>query len=381
MSFLATLSCIALLGWLYLVFFNGAFWQLELDEPSQTPEAWPSIDVIIPARNEAEVLPRSLPTLLAQDYPGTWRIIFVDDHSEDGTGDIVRKIADSQGKTEHLTVIYAPDLPEGWSGKVAAMQAGVMQSTADYILFADADIAHPPNSLQRLASRAVEKKLDLVSRMVKLSCQSPAEKLLIPAFVFFFGMLYPFQRVNDPDSRVAAAAGGVMLVRRQALNAIGGLACIKSALIDDCALAKAVKRHGGENVTPGRIELTLVHDIQSLRTYPNLKDIWRMVRRTAYTQLNHSPLLLAGTVIGMSVLFIAPVMLALTGEPFAGETGLASWFVMCALYAPMMHFYNLPLIRTLTLPVAALIYIGASIDSARRYWQRKGGQWKGRNQA
>ena len=251
-TFAALLSCFALCGWIYLAFFHAGFWQLALDGDAPEPEEWPSVDIIVPARNEAAILPRSLPSLLRQNYPGTWRVLLVDDHSTDGTGTIAQRIATSHNAIECLTVIEAPDLPVGWSGKVAAMQAGIAQSTADYILFTDADIEHPADSLKRLVSHAIERKFDLVSRMVKLHCQTMAEKLLIPAFVFFFTMLYPFWSVNNSESDVAAAAGGVMLVKRKTLDAIGGLACIKSALIDDCALAKAVKEHGGPlNCRPG----------------------------------------------------------------------------------------------------------------------------------
>ncbi len=372
---------IALFGWIYLAFFHGAFWQLLLDEPSPKPSAWPSVDIIVPARNEADALPRSLSSLLTQDYPGAWRVILVDDHSDDGTGALAKKIAAEHSKTDHLTIINAPTLVEGWSGKLAALQAGVTQSTSDYLLFTDADIAHPTDSLQRLTARAVEKNLDLVSRMVKLHCQSFAEKLLIPAFVFFFSMLYPFHRSNDADSSVAAGAGGVMFVKRAALNNIGGLTRVKHALIDDCSLAKALKEHGGAHETAGRTELTLVRDIQSLRLYPNLRDIWGMISRTAFTQLKYSLLMLVGTVIGMLLLFVAPIVLLLTGRPMIAEIGLAAWIVMSIMYMPMIGFYDLPLVWALSLPIAALVYIGATIDSARLYWQGKGGQWKGRSQA
>jgi hopene-associated glycosyltransferase HpnB len=377
----ALLSCLALGCWIYLTFFHAGFWQLALDGDAPEPEKWPSIDIIVPARNEANVLPRSLSSLLAQDYPGMWRVFLVDDHSTDGTGALAQKLATNHNANERLAVIAAPDLPVGWSGKVAAMQAGVAQSTADYVLFTDADIEHPVDSLRRLASHAVERKIDLVSRMVRLHCRTPAEKLLIPAFVFFFMMLYPFWRVNDADSDVAAAAGGVMLVRRKALDSIGGLARIKSALIDDCALAKAIKQHGGPLETPARIELTLARDIKSLRVYPYIDDIGRMIARTAYTQLQYSPVLLAVTIFGMAVLFIAPMLFPVTGWPLAAEAGLATWLVMSLIYLPMIRFYELPVVWALSLPAAAFIYMLATIDSAKLYWQGKGGQWKGRTQA
>ncbi len=338
-----------------------------LDDRAPDPASWPSIDVVVPARDEADVLPRTLPTLLAQDYPGAWKIIVVDDHSCDGTGAIARDLG--------VTVIVPPGLGEGWSGKVAAMNAGALHSHADYILFTDADIAHPPDSLRRLAARAVAKDLDLTSRMARLRCESRAEKLLVPAFAFFFAMLYPFRRANDPRSRVAAAAGGVTLVRRQVLDAIGGLACIKSALIDDCSLAKAIKLHGG------RIELTLTDDTLSLREYPRFADIHRTVARTAYTQLRYSPFLLLGTCLGMALLFLLPPLSLVISSPFAVRSGCAAWLIMFAIYLPMVRFYKQSAAMALTLPLAALVYIVATIDSARLHWQHKGGQWKGRTKS
>ena len=327
-------------------------------------------------RDEADCLPRSLPSLLAQDYAGAWRVILVDDHSRDGTGNIALQIAANACKENVLTVIAAPDLADGWSGKVAAMNAGVSHSSADMILFTDADIHHAPHSLRELVARAEAAKLDLVSRMAILNCVSFAEKLLIPAFVFFFAMLYPFRRSNNPSSQVAAAAGGVMLVRRSILNKIGGMDCIKSALIDDCSLAKVLKNAGG------KIELTLARDSHSLRPYPHISDVWHMVARTAYTQLRFSPLLLTGTIIGMGILYLAPPLLFVFAPTYmALATGTLAWLVMTAVYVPMVKFYGLPWAWALTLPVAALVYEAATIDSARLYTQGKGGQWKGRAQA
>lgn len=381
LSITAILGCLSLAGWIYLAFFHGHFWRPLIAEEAIEPAVWPSIDIIVPARDEADILPRSLPSLLQQDYPATWRILLVDDHSLDGTAELARKIATQQNKFQHLEVITAPDLPPGWTGKVAAMQAGVAKSEADYILFTDADIEHAPHSLRRLASRALEKKLDLTSLMVKLRCRELSEQLLIPAFVFFFAMLYPFERANDMDTKVAAAAGGVMLVRRKALNNIGGLASIKAALIDDCSLAKNIKRFGGDNHNPGRIELTLATDVKSLRAYPDIASVWQMIARSAYTQLRYSPLLLLGTFIGMSILFIAPFILPCISGGMTGLAGLVAAIIMIVLYMPMVVFYDLPLVWSLSLPLAAIVYIGATLDSARLYWQGKGGQWKGRAQA
>lgn len=379
MTLMTVLGWLAALGWCYLAFGHGRFWEPLLPDVVPPPAIWPSVDIVIPARNEADMLPQSLPSLLRQDYPGNWRIILVDDHSRDGTSGVAYELSSQQ--PDRLIVVAAPDLAKGWSGKTAAMNAGVQESQADYILFTDADITHTSGNLRRLVSRALTYDLDLVSLMVKLRCDSFAEKLLIPAFVFFFALLYPFRRASDPQSGVAAAAGGVMLVKRQALQNIGGLERIKSALIDDCALAKAVKVNGGTKAGPGRIALTLSEDIASLRPYPAIKDVWQMVARTAYTQLQYSPLLLIGTIIGMSVLYLIPLVLLLSGIGPLSLTGFAVWILMSVLYMPTVLFYGLPPLWAFTLPFAALIYVGATIDSARLYHRGKGGQWKGRTQA
>ena len=373
--FAVAVGFLALAAWIYLALFHGRFWQILLETAAPDPVHWPSVDIVVPARNEAAALPHSLPSLLAQDYPGMWRVILVDDHSEDGTPVVARTLAAAQGRSERLSVALAPDLAGGWTGKVAAMQAGAAQSSADYVLFTDADIEHPVDSLRRLVARAVDQKLDLVSRMVKLSCTYVSEKLLIPPFVFFFAMLYPFARANDPRSRVAAAAGGVMLLRRRALDAVGGLAAIRSALIDDCALARAIQAGGG------RIELTLTRDIKSVRPYPRISDITDMIARSAYTQLQYSLLLLTGTVLGMGLLFVAPLLLCLSGWPLCWEAGLGACVIMLLIYLPMVRFYQLPAVWSLALPVAACLYILATIDSARLYAKGRGGQWKGRAQA
>jgi hopene-associated glycosyltransferase HpnB len=362
-------------AWIYLAVGRGFFWIPLLPEHSVARAPLPSIDIVVPARDEAGTLQQTLPSLLVQRYTGAWRIILVDDHSQDGTGAVARKIAADMKKEDRLTIISAPDLPEGWSGKVSAMNAGVNSGTSDYILFTDADVRHSLSSLEKLAARAQAKNLDLVSRMVKLTCESLAEKLLIPAFVFFFAMLYPFRRVNSPNSPVAAAAGGVMLARRTMLEKIGGLAAIKSELIDDCALAKAVKQAGG------MIELTLSRDMDSMRAHPDIRDIWQMVARTAYTQLKLSPVLLAKTIAGMAFMFLLPIALFLfASSPFVIGAGLAAQILMIGIYVPMVRFYNLPPTWALTLPIAACVFAAATIDSARLYNQGMGGQWKGRVQ-
>jgi len=366
-------SLLSLLGWLYLALFHGRFWQPLLPPLAHAPATWPSVDIIVPARDEAEALPLSLPSLLAQDYPGNWRILLVDDHSTDGTTELARKLAE-KAPANRLTVITAPELPQVWSGKISAMQAGVTKSHADYILFTDADIKHSSYNLRALVMRATEEKIDLVSQMVRLHCQTFAEKLLIPAYVFFFALLYPFRRANNRYSKVAAAAGGVMLINRVALDQAGGLEKIRSQLIDDCALARLIKNNGG------RIELTLTRETESLRIYHRLGDIAQMISRTAYTQLHHSPLQLAATLLGMTILFLAPALLPLSSHLFAGTIGLIALAAMFLLYLPTILFYDLPWFWAFMLPLSALIYMGATVDSARLYWQGKGGMWKGRTQ-
>lgn len=366
------ITSLALCAWLYLAFAHGQFWMPLRDPEAPEPSRWPSVDIVIPARNEVKTLPQTLPTLLAQDYPGAWRVLLVDDHSTDGTSAVAQMIARSSSK---LTIINAPDLPEGWSGKVAAMQAGTTKSFADFILFTDADIAHPADSLRRLVARAIADKLDLTSQMAKLHCESLAEKLLIPAFVFFFAMLYPFRRANDPKSRVAAAAGGVMLVRKTMLESIGGLERIKNALIDDCSLARAIKDRGG------RLRLTLTEKVQSTRPYPRFSDVHAMIARCAFTQLHHRVGLLLGTLIGLGLLFLVPVIVPLlTACPTTALIGSAAWVLMAALYTPMVRFYGLPWVWAITLPLAAALYMVATLDSARRYFHGQSGQWKGRTQ-
>lgn len=352
--------------------FWGHFWNPLLDEPEAPLAKWPDVAIVVPARDEADMLPETLPTLFAQDYPGKFRVYLVDDHSDDGTGEAAQDIAARNKAEAKLQLIAAPDLPAGWGGKLAAMQAGVAASKEPLILFTDADIAHEAGDLRQLAAKAQRRELDLTSLMVKLNCVSFAEKLLIPAFVFFFAMLYPFRLTGNPSSKIAGAAGGVMLVRRKALEKSGGLDAIKSALIDDCALARNIKQNGG------KLSLSMTENARSLRRYPAFKDIHDMIARTAFAQLKNSPWLLALTVLGLFVIFLAPLAALLSFEPDAMFLGLMAWIVMAALYAPMVAFYDLPLAWSLTLPLAALFYAAATVNSARRSWAGRGGLWKGR---
>lgn len=359
--------------WAYLLVGRGFFWSTRLATPAPEPARYPRVVAVIPARNEAEGVGRAVASLLDQDYPGDFSIVLVDDHSHDGTAEVAREAA--LGREDRLTVVAARSLPGGWTGKLWALSEGVRQipSPPDLYLFTDADIAHHRSNLRELVARLEAERRDMVSLMVKLHCESFAEKFLIPPFVFFFALLYPFSWSNNPHKATAAAAGGCVLLRRSAYERIGGYAAIKGELIDDCALAAAVKKSGGS------IWLGLTQGTESLRLYPETADIWNMVARTAYTQLDYSPLLLAGTVLGLFVTYLAPVLLLFAGG-MAALLGLAAWVIMAAVYAPMLRFYGRSLLWAPLLPAAASVYLGATIASAWRHWRGRGGQWKGRVQ-
>ncbi len=320
----------------------------------------------------------TMSSLLQQDYPARFSVILVDDHSDDGTAEIARRTAAQLGKADRLTVLGARPLPPRWTGKLWALAEGVRHieergEAPELLLFTDADIAHHRSNLKELVARLESERRDLVSLMVLLRCRSRAERLLIPAFVFFFAMLYPFAWSNDRRRATAAAAGGCMLMRRQAYLGIGGFAAIKNALIDDCALARAVKDQGGG------IWLGLTREVRSLRPYPAIADIWRMVARTAYAQLGYSPLLLAGTVLGLAATYLAPVGLVFAGG-VAAWLAAGAWVAMTLAYLPMVRFYGISPLWAPLLPGTALVYLAATIDSARRHWRGAGGEWKGRAQ-
>jgi hopene-associated glycosyltransferase HpnB len=366
--------------WIYLLAARGMFWLMrerdDLDVPAQDPAMWPSVTAIVPARNEADVIATTLGSLLAQDYPRRFRIVLIDDQSADGTGEAAR-IA-SQSATERVTILPGRARPPGWTGKLWAMQQGLecalQDDPPDYLLFTDADIAHAPDNLRRLVSRGQATRLVLVSLMAKLYCHSIAEKLLIPAFVFFFDMLFPFGWSNDPSRRTAAAAGGCMLVRRDALLAAGGIEAIRREIIDDCALARIMKRQGP-------IWLGLTQRATSIRPYGGMDDIRRMVSRSAYAQLGYSPLVLTGTVLGMIVVYAAAPLLAILGHGLVRIEGIAAWALMALAFQPMLRFYRLSPIWGLFLPVIGALYTVFTIDSAVQFWRGKGGMWKGRAQA
>ncbi|HUO93837.1 MAG TPA: glycosyltransferase [Rhizomicrobium sp.] len=362
--------------WMYLLIARGGFWltRERSDRNVPPPASWPSVVAVVPARDEADVIAESVGSLLAQDYPGSLRVILVDDQSADGTADIARGL-DTRGRLE---IIAGSPRPPGWTGKLWAVAQGIAgaktNTPSDYLWLTDADIAHTPDNLRSLVSRAERDKLVLVSEMAKLHCQTPAERFLIPAFVFFFDMLYPFGWVNDPGNPMAAAAGGCMLARRDALEAAGGVEQIKGEIIDDCALGRLMKKQGP-------IWLGLTEMATSIRPYEGMGEIGRMVSRSAYAQLGYSPLVLAGTVLGMLILYLLPPVATLTSMGLAGLFGFLAWFVMAIAFQPMLRFYGVSPLWGLALPVIGLVYTAFTIDSALQHWRGRGGMWKGRAQA
>ena len=331
---------------------------------------------VVPARNEADHIAESVGSLLAQDYRGPWAVVLVDDDSEDGTADAACRAAKGDAR---LHVVQGLGLPAGWTGKLWALKQGIDAAMAlpeppDYLLLTDADIVHADDSARRLVARAEEKRLVLTSLMVKLRCESFAERASIPAFIFFFQMLYPFACVNRPRSRVAAAAGGCMLVRADVLREAGGIDVIRGALIDDCALAKVLKARGP-------IWLGLTERVHSVRPYRALADIRRMVVRSAYAQLRYSPLLLVATLAGMVLTYVVPPFAAIFGSGAARIIGIATWALMALSFQPTLRLYRLSPLWGIALPAIALQYMLFTLDSAYQYVRGRGGSWKGRVQA
>ncbi len=362
--------------WLVLIFGRGFYWRArERDDRdvSASPEAWPSVTAVVPARNEADVIARSIGSLLKQDYAGALRVILVDDESEDGTADIARAL-DNSGR---LTVMTGTQRPAGWTGKLWAVSQGIAKASdtsPDYLWLTDADIAHAPDNLRSLVSRAEGERRVLVSLMAKLHCASGPERFFIPAFVYFFAMLYPFAWVNNPRAKTAAAAGGCMLVKRAALEAAGGIGEIRGAIIDDCALGALMKKQGP-------IWLGLTNRAVSIRPYDGLGEIRRMVARSAYAQLRFSPLLLLGTLIGLVLMFLAPPIWALAARGESWIAGAAAWGLMAASFRPMLRFYGRAPLWGLALPAIGALYAIFTLDSAIQHWRGRGGMWKGRAQA
>ncbi|MFL6136374.1 MAG: glycosyltransferase [Frankiaceae bacterium] len=392
---LAALAVVSAAVWGGLTTLRGRYWRIDrrLPEPAAGRTDWPSVAVVIPARDETAMLPETLPAMLAQDYPGPFRVVLVDDRSSDGTAALARGLGRRHGG-DRLAVLTAADRPPGWAGKVWALRQGLDAVRAEpprYVLLTDADIAHPPDSVRRLVTAAEDGDLDLVSLMALLRCETPWERLLVPAFVYFFAQLYPARWASDPRRRTAAAAGGCMLVRSDALAATGWLEPMRDALIDDVTLAGLVKRRGGAPSAPpyGRSWLGHTTEVVSRRPYPRLADVWDMVARSAYAQLRHSPLLLAGTVAGLVVTYAVPPVAALAGSvrcvrrPGAAAAttaacGAAACAAMTATYLPVVRHYRLPARWATTLPVAAMLYFAMTVDSGLRHRRGTGGRWKGR---
>ena len=383
----AAVACvIAVLAWAYLLAGHGGYWRAgqRLPPAAGDPPAWPDVVAVIPARNEAAVLPATLPTLLAQDYPGALGVLLVDDQSSDGTAEVAEVLA--RETTVGLHVVAGTGPPDGWAGKVWAMEQGRRAAgRAAYLLFTDADIAYRPGTVTALVRAAEADDRALVSQMALLRADTFWERLLVPAFVYFFAQLYPFRRVNRPGGRTAAAAGGCMLVRGAVLEAAGGFVPISGARIDDVALGRLLKRRGA------RCWLGLTTSVTSLRPYPALAGLWDMISRSAFTQLRYSLSLLAGTVAGLLWLYALPPAAALaglvwlaaggSGTAAAGwltAAGLAGWALMTASYVPILRLYRLSPLRAAGLPLIALMYAAMTVDSARRYYAGRGGHWKGR---
>lgn len=335
------------------------------------------IAVIIPARNEADVIGKSVASLLQQNGVDALRIFVVDDNSTDGTAEAARAAADHSSQGDRVSVMNGRALPAGWSGKLWAVQQGIEQAALlhpEFFLLTDADIEHSPENVATLVRIAEAGNYDLASYMVKLHCRSLAEKLLIPAFVFFFFLLYPPKWIRDPRRKTAGAAGGCMLIRPAALERAGGIAAIRQEIIDDCALARAVKRTGG------KVWLGLTADAHSLRAYNTFAEIESMIARTAFNQLRHSAWLLLGTVLGILLVFVLPLVLLASRSALLVGIGGAAYLLLSAAYLPMTRFYRLSPFWALTLPCGAVFYMFATVHSAVMYWSGRGGEWKGRAQ-
>ncbi|HTD72779.1 MAG TPA: glycosyltransferase [Steroidobacteraceae bacterium] len=358
------LALLSLCAWSYLFFARGFFWRSRPQLSRAVPQELPEVDIIVPARDEAETIQAAIASLLRQDYAGTFRVLLIDDNSTDGTAALA-------GSAPNLEVIRLDSKPPGWSGKLWALHEGVAASRSPIVLFTDADIVHQPAHLASLLAKLLHAQLDMVSEMVRLNCESVAERLLVPAFVYFFQMLYPFAKVNDPRSTVAAAAGGTVLIRRAALERIGGIGAIKDALIDDVALAREVKRGG-------RIFLAHSELAASIRRYPKFADIWRMIARTAFTQLRYSPVLLFGTIAALVIIWLVPPWEAVFASGWRFGCAVAACLLAALSYVPTLIRYRRNKLGALALPLIAVFYMGATAASALDYWRGKGASWKNR---
>ncbi|MFE9414296.1 glycosyltransferase [Streptomyces griseofuscus] len=376
------ITVVSLAAWCWLLLCQGFFWRTDVRLPlRREPEVWPPVCVVVPARDEAAVLPASLPSLLAQDYPGRAELFLVDDGSTDGTGELARALSERHGGLP-LTVGSPGEPPAGWTGKLWAVRHGIALARArepEYLLLTDADIAHAPDSLRELVAAAHGGGFDVVSQMARLRVESRWERLVVPAFVYFFAQLYPFRWIGRPGSRTAAAAGGCVLLRAGMVEKARIPDAIRHAVIDDVALARAVKGAGG------RVWLGLADRVDSVRPYPRLGDLWRMVSRSAYAQLRHSPPLLLGTVAGLALVYLVPPVAVLAGAA-AGSApvavvGALAWAVMAGTYLPMLRYYRQPLWLAPLLPYTAFLYLLMTVDSAVQHYRGRGAAWKGRTYA
>ncbi|MGW0121798.1 glycosyltransferase [Streptomyces sp. NPDC003327] len=398
MSTFAWCASASLAVWVWLLLFQGFFWRTDQRLPPVAGERgradggggsaaggaageWPRVAVVVPARDEAEVLPTSLRSLLVQDYPGEAEVFLVDDGSTDGTGALAVELAARHGGLP-LTVVSPGEPEPGWTGKLWALRHGMARARArgpEFLLLTDADIAHAPDSLRRLVTAATGHGLDLVSQMARLRVANASERLVVPAFVYFFAQLYPFRWINRARPRATAAAGGCVLLRTETAVAAGVPEAIRQAVIDDVSLARAVRRAGG------RIWLGLADGVTSVRPYPGLGELWRMVSRSAYAQLRHSPLLLVGTVAGLVVVYLVPPVALVAGlaagDPVAAWAGGAAWAVMAGTYVPMLRYYGQPAPAAVLLPFTALLYLLMTVDSAVLHYRGRGAAWKGRTYA
>ena len=359
---------IALVIWLGLL--ATGFWLCtERDDAVRVaePAVWPEVVAVIPARNEADVIARSLGSVAVQDYPGSFRVVLVDDNSSDGTGALAH---DSSAR---VTVLDGAPLAAGWTGKLWALSQGIAAAgSPQFLWLTDADIEHAPDTLRRLVGIALTKDRRLVSFMAKLHCRTWPERALVPAFIWFFMMLYPFNWINR-RSPVSGAAGGCVLVEREALEAAGGIAAMRGALIDDCTLGALIKRQGP-------IWLGLTNRSRSIRPYVNAGEIAAMISRSAYAQLRYNPAILALTVAGLGLVFGLPVAL-LFASGTAQVLGAVTCVLMVAAYQPLLRFYRRSPLWGLALPLVAAFYLWCTLASAWQHGRGRGGMWKGRVQA
>ncbi len=364
--------------WVYLLFLRGGFWWLPYrPQPIAANAAGRSVVAVIPARDEAAVVGHAVASLLAQDYDGNFRIVVVDDQSSDGTAEAACTAAVTAGVPDRLTICPGKPVPPGWTGKLWAVSQGIEAARSlrpDHLLLTDADIVHNPGNLRELVSRCETEGYDLASLMVRLHCRSLWERLLIPAFVFFFFKLYPPRWVADPAHRTAGAAGGCMLIRAATLERIGGIASIRGEIIDDCALARRVK-------SIGRVWLGPARHTTSIREYRSWRPIWGMVVRSAFAQLDYSSLMLALTLLMLILTYLAPPLLVLSSEPVAMLCGGFAWLGMSVAFLPTLREYDTPRLIALLLPLIAIFYVAATFASAVLFWRGRGGYWKGRVQA